>query len=170
MPRTQDLIIFVPTTTTTTDVHTDCFTPCVCVRGNNNIINIMMASQCDYDAKQVLTLPLWMKMSTAFESTASAFWKQMSHFSIFFWPANILACLTKAPTHICINSVCCREFLTRMSLYWTFFSTPCRVARSRRSFNAFSSSLHKLYNVPRRSRAWVTNTAWPRKYACHEID
>ena len=36
MPRTQDLVIFVPmtTTTTTTDRQTDCFTPCACTRGN----------------------------------------------------------------------------------------------------------------------------------------
>ena len=36
MPRTRDLVIFVPTTTTTTttDRQTDCFTPCACTRGN----------------------------------------------------------------------------------------------------------------------------------------
>ena len=31
-PRTQDLVIFVPITTT--DGQTDCFTPCACARGN----------------------------------------------------------------------------------------------------------------------------------------
>ena len=36
-PRTRDLAIFVPTTTTTTttDGQTDCFTPCACAWGNN---------------------------------------------------------------------------------------------------------------------------------------
>ncbi|MCG8627030.1 MAG: hypothetical protein MJE68_34150 [Proteobacteria bacterium] len=38
MPRTRNLVIFVPTTTTTTmttiDRQTDCFTPCACARGN----------------------------------------------------------------------------------------------------------------------------------------
>ena len=37
MPRTQDLAIFVPTTTTTTDGQTDCFTPCACARGNDMV-------------------------------------------------------------------------------------------------------------------------------------
>ena len=34
MPRSQDLVIFMPTTTTTTtDIQTDYFTPCTCARG-----------------------------------------------------------------------------------------------------------------------------------------
>ena len=37
MPRTRDLAIFVPTTTTTTttDGQTDCFTPCACAEPKN---------------------------------------------------------------------------------------------------------------------------------------
>ena len=48
-----------------------------------------------------LTLALWMKISTAFESTASAFSKQVFVFSNSPPPAKMPARRTRADTHIC---------------------------------------------------------------------
>ena len=45
IPRTRDMVIFVPTTTMTTtitDRQTDCFTPCACVLGNEATCSIVL--------------------------------------------------------------------------------------------------------------------------------
>ena len=85
--------------------------PCTCTQGN-----IMMASQCDYN----ITSPypssqnedvhfIWIYSQCFLET------KLISHFSIFFWPANILACLTKAPRLDVGLGVLCSQSIFNLS-------------------------------------------------------
>ena len=48
MPKTQDLVIFVPIMTTTTDGQTNCFISCACTQGNDMDLHLLKVEASEF--------------------------------------------------------------------------------------------------------------------------